>query len=90
MKGERLIWIQKLTDKDGGLNDLGVLVNLPVLYNILLASVSVNFDRLRAIVRTCYQSHFIPVFYHNTKLFQVLIFQDWQIKPSHKDPFPDL
>ena len=32
---EWLIWIQKLTDKDGGLNDLGVLVNLPGLYNIL-------------------------------------------------------
>jgi hypothetical protein len=47
---EWLIWIQRLTDKGGGLNDLGVLVNLPGLYNILWASLSVNFDSIRAIL----------------------------------------
>ncbi len=46
---EWLIWIQKLKDKDGGLNDLRVLVNLPGLCNILLVSVSINFDSIRAI-----------------------------------------
>jgi hypothetical protein len=47
---EWLIWIQKLTDTGGGLNDLGIFVNSSWLYNILLASVSVNFDSIRAIV----------------------------------------
>ena len=50
---EWLIWIQKLKDKDGGLNELGVLVNLPGLCNILLVSVSINFDSI-----TCHSLYF--------------------------------
>ena len=58
----RSILIQKLTDKGGGLNDLGILANLAWLYNILLASLSVNFDSILAKVGSRYQFKYVAGF----------------------------